>query len=74
MFATVGRAGKETINAMYEIDPEHNHGVGFQFDEVVRDKNKRRHMHAVDCECCREVSVLLLHPLCLVSPVDMAVS
>ncbi len=55
--APVLRAGKETINALYEIDLEHNQGVAFQYEEVVRDKNKRRQMHAVDCECCRDVSI-----------------
>ena len=40
---------------MYEIDPEHNQGLDFQYDEVVRDKEKRKRMHAGDCECCREV-------------------
>ena len=40
---------------MYEINPEHNQGLDFQYDEVVRDKEKRKRMHAGDCECCREV-------------------
>ncbi|KAI0753341.1 DNA repair protein endonuclease SAE2/CtIP C-terminus-domain-containing protein [Daedaleopsis nitida] len=53
-YGAEARAGKETINAMYEINPERNHGVGFQYEEVVRDKNKRKHMHAGDCECCRD--------------------
>ncbi|TFK89536.1 hypothetical protein K466DRAFT_652040 [Polyporus arcularius HHB13444] len=48
------QAGKETINAVYEIDPERNNGLKFQFEEVVRDKEKRKHMHAADCECCRD--------------------
>ncbi|OSD00532.1 hypothetical protein PYCCODRAFT_1453306 [Trametes coccinea BRFM310] len=45
---------KDTINSLYELDPTRNDGVGFQFEEVVRDKQKRKHMHAVDCECCRD--------------------
>ncbi|KAI0718600.1 DNA repair protein endonuclease SAE2/CtIP C-terminus-domain-containing protein [Cerioporus squamosus] len=48
------QAGKKTINAMYEINPEHNNGVNFQFEEVVRDKGKRKQMHGADCECCRD--------------------
>ncbi|EED78212.1 predicted protein, partial [Postia placenta Mad-698-R] len=43
-----------TINALYEIDTEQNGGLKHQFDEVVRNKGQRRHMHAFDCECCRE--------------------
>ncbi|KAI8989045.1 DNA repair protein endonuclease SAE2/CtIP C-terminus-domain-containing protein [Trametes punicea] len=47
-------AGKETINALYELDPARNEGAGFQYEEVVRDKQRRKHMHAVDCECCHD--------------------
>ncbi|CDO70073.1 hypothetical protein BN946_scf184601.g26 [Trametes cinnabarina] len=60
VFKGRGRYGKEqeaaneTINALYALDPKHNDGVGFQFEEVVRDKQRRKHMHAVDCECCRD--------------------
>ncbi|KAI0363977.1 hypothetical protein BV20DRAFT_1061585 [Pilatotrama ljubarskyi] len=48
------QARKETINAQYELDPARNEGVGFQYEEVVRDKRRRKHMHAGDCECCRD--------------------
>ncbi|KAI0357674.1 hypothetical protein OH77DRAFT_1519049 [Trametes cingulata] len=48
------QAGKETINAQFALDPARNEGVGFQYEEVVRDKRKRKHMHAGDCECCRD--------------------
>lgn len=48
-----------TINALYALDPANNGGNDFQYEEVVRDKQKRKHMHAGDCECCRDVS----HPL-----------
>ncbi|RPD61556.1 hypothetical protein L226DRAFT_485405 [Lentinus tigrinus ALCF2SS1-7] len=53
-YGAEAQAARETINAMYEIDPERNNGVNFQFEEVVRDKEKRKHMHAADCECCRD--------------------
>ena len=55
----VRRATKETINAMFEIDPGRNGGVDFQFEEVVRDKEKRKGMHGGDCECCRDVRLSL---------------
>ncbi|PIL29177.1 hypothetical protein GSI_09226 [Ganoderma sinense ZZ0214-1] len=48
------QAAKQTINAMFEIDPGRNGGVDFQFEEVVRDKEKRKGMHGGDCECCRD--------------------
>ncbi|KAI0827288.1 DNA repair protein endonuclease SAE2/CtIP C-terminus-domain-containing protein [Trametes gibbosa] len=48
------KAGKDTINALYELDPTNNNGVDFQYEEVVRDKQRRKHMHAGDCECCRD--------------------
>ncbi|KAI0657595.1 DNA repair protein endonuclease SAE2/CtIP C-terminus-domain-containing protein [Cubamyces menziesii] len=48
------KAGKDNINALYELDPARNDGVPFQYDEVVRDKRRRKHMHAADCECCRD--------------------
>lgn len=61
MLIVVQRAGKDNINALYELDPARNDGVPFQYDEVVRDKRRRKHMHAADCECCRDVSDLLHH-------------
>ncbi|EIW53282.1 uncharacterized protein TRAVEDRAFT_154675 [Trametes versicolor FP-101664 SS1] len=50
------RAGNQetTINALYALDPANNGGNDFQYEEVVRDKQKRKHMHAGDCECCRD--------------------
>ncbi|KIJ27847.1 hypothetical protein M422DRAFT_270948 [Sphaerobolus stellatus SS14] len=44
----------DTINAEFEIDPEKNRGVKFQYDAVVRDKNERKQLEAGDCECCRD--------------------
>lgn len=52
-----------TINALYALDPANNGGNDFQYEEVVRDKQKRKHMHAGDCECCRDVSHLLVSSL-----------
>ncbi|KAI0634359.1 DNA repair protein endonuclease SAE2/CtIP C-terminus-domain-containing protein [Trametes polyzona] len=60
IFKGRGRYGKKqqsadkTINALYALDPAHNNGVEYQYEEVVRDKQRRKHMHAVDCECCRD--------------------
>ncbi|KAI0332186.1 hypothetical protein GY45DRAFT_1321215 [Cubamyces sp. BRFM 1775] len=48
------KAGKNNINALYELDPAQNDGVAFQYDEVVRDKRRRKNMHAADCECCHD--------------------
>ncbi|KAI0772953.1 DNA repair protein endonuclease SAE2/CtIP C-terminus-domain-containing protein [Trametes elegans] len=48
------KAGKDTINALYQLDPEQNDGVGYQYGEVVRDKQRRKKMHGGDCECCRD--------------------
>ncbi|KAI0672204.1 DNA repair protein endonuclease SAE2/CtIP C-terminus-domain-containing protein [Trametes maxima] len=48
------QAGKDTINALYALDSAQNEGADFQYDEVVRDKQRRKNMHAVDCECCRD--------------------
>ncbi|OBZ76376.1 hypothetical protein A0H81_03416 [Grifola frondosa] len=53
-YAADAHAGDTTINALFKIDSAQNDGVGFQFDEVVRDKQRRRHLHAGDCECCRD--------------------
>ncbi|TDL27298.1 hypothetical protein BD410DRAFT_413230 [Rickenella mellea] len=44
----------QTVNALFEINASNNHGLNFQFDEVVRSKAKRRHLEAEDCECCRD--------------------
>lgn len=50
------RPDDKTINQEFEIDPEQNFGVGYQFSEVVRDRAQRKRMHAFDCECCKGVS------------------
>ncbi|KAI0319872.1 DNA repair protein endonuclease SAE2/CtIP C-terminus-domain-containing protein [Amylostereum chailletii] len=36
------------------INPEANHGLDFQFDEVVRKKQHRHALGAGDCEDCRD--------------------
>ena len=46
----------KTINQQFEINAEKNDGLKHQFDEVVRNKAKRKQMDADDCECCRDVS------------------
>lgn len=51
----------ESLNARYEINPDANGGLGYQYDEVVRGKHERSKMCAVDCEDCRAVS-LFPHP------------
>lgn len=56
-------SGNTTINAKFAIDPEHNGGRDFQYDEVVRGREERRHMEADDCECCRDVIFFLFLPL-----------
>lgn len=45
-----------TINADFAIDPARNGGRDFQYDEVVRGREERRHLVAGDCECCRDVN------------------
>ena len=50
----VMRSPKDTINAQHVIDPSRNGGPDFQYDEVVRGKEDRRHMEAGDCKCYRE--------------------
>ncbi|KAJ7680643.1 DNA repair protein endonuclease SAE2/CtIP C-terminus-domain-containing protein [Mycena polygramma] len=52
--ANDGTPGNTTINAKFAIDPAQNGGRDFQYDEVVRGREDRRHMEADDCECCRE--------------------
>lgn len=56
---TKGKPASETINARFEINPDANEGLEYQYDEVVRGKHKRSRMCAVDCEDCRAVSILL---------------
>ncbi|KAJ7647055.1 DNA repair protein endonuclease SAE2/CtIP C-terminus-domain-containing protein [Roridomyces roridus] len=49
-------AGTEssTINAQFAIDPARNGGKDFQYEQVVRGKEDRRHLEGGDCECCRD--------------------
>ncbi|KAI0922869.1 hypothetical protein AcV5_009738 [Taiwanofungus camphoratus] len=51
-YAAEASASKNTINAVYRIDSEKNGGVDFQFDNVVRNAEDRKQLHAVDCKCC----------------------
>jgi len=44
----------KTLNSMFEINKEANHGLDYQFDEVVRVKDERKQLHGGDCECCRD--------------------
>lgn len=53
--------GKTTLNSLYQIDSVQNGGLEFQFDDVVRNKDQRKHLHADDCECCRDVRILAFH-------------
>ncbi|KAJ7629885.1 hypothetical protein B0H17DRAFT_1109384 [Mycena rosella] len=53
-YATDRGGGNTTINAAFAIDPARNGGMDFQYDEVVRGREDRRHMEAGDCECCRD--------------------
>lgn len=48
-----------TINAQFEINPSRNGGLSYKYDEVVRGKRDRRQMEAGDCECCRDVCLIL---------------
>lgn len=47
----------DTINSRFSIRKDRNHGMDFQFDAVVRNREERKHMLGSDCECCREVRV-----------------
>ncbi|KAJ7495967.1 DNA repair protein endonuclease SAE2/CtIP C-terminus-domain-containing protein [Mycena galericulata] len=53
-YARDGTEGNTTINAKFAIDPAQNEGRYFQYDEVVRGREDRRHLEAEDCECCRD--------------------
>ncbi|KAJ6625867.1 DNA repair protein endonuclease SAE2/CtIP C-terminus-domain-containing protein [Mycena sp. CBHHK59/15] len=53
-YANDGVNGNTTINSIFAIDPAKNGGKNFQYDEVVRGRDDRRHMEAGDCECCRD--------------------
>ncbi|ETW78470.1 hypothetical protein HETIRDRAFT_324863, partial [Heterobasidion irregulare TC 32-1] len=43
-----------TINAQYEINPDVNEKLDYQFDEVVRGRQARQRLHGTDCDCCRD--------------------
>ena len=45
---------EDNVNTDYEIDASRNGGVNHQFEAVVRKRKDRQHLHAGDCECCRE--------------------
>ncbi|KAJ3796746.1 hypothetical protein GGU11DRAFT_685191 [Lentinula aff. detonsa] len=57
-----GRYGKDKnrgeedamINELYEIDSEQNAGLRYQFEEVVRGREKRRQLIGGDCDDCRD--------------------
>ncbi|KAJ7187945.1 hypothetical protein C8R46DRAFT_1053135 [Mycena filopes] len=53
-YANDGAGGNTTINAKFQIDSAQNGGRDFQYDEVVRGREKRRQMEAGDCESCRD--------------------
>lgn len=55
-YAQAPPTGVATINSRFSIKTDHNQGMNFQFDAVVRDRDERRHMQGGDCECCRDVS------------------
>ena len=42
--------------ARIEINPEQNNGVSYAYQEVVRNKEARKQMHGVGCDCCKGVS------------------
>ncbi|KAH7107454.1 DNA repair protein endonuclease SAE2/CtIP C-terminus-domain-containing protein [Auriculariales sp. MPI-PUGE-AT-0066] len=41
-----------TLNALFKINKEANHGLDYQFDDVVRNKKQRKCLEGGDCECC----------------------
>ena len=49
---------RTTINALFEINPEANEGISYQYDNVERSKRKRQKIVADDCEFCRDVCSL----------------
>ncbi|KAJ7141512.1 DNA repair protein endonuclease SAE2/CtIP C-terminus-domain-containing protein [Mycena epipterygia] len=53
-YANDGAGDNMTINTDFAIDPARNGGRDFQYDEVVRGREDRRHLVAGDCECCRD--------------------
>ncbi|KAJ3812688.1 DNA repair protein endonuclease SAE2/CtIP C-terminus-domain-containing protein [Lentinula aff. lateritia] len=52
--ATVSRNKNTAINGMYEINPARNAGLEYQYDEVVRGREKRKRLVGEDCDDCRE--------------------
>lgn len=50
----------DAFNSRYEINRERNGGMDQPYDEVVRAKAARKKLHAADCECCKDVSNLLM--------------
>ncbi|KAJ3904342.1 hypothetical protein F5879DRAFT_801911 [Lentinula edodes] len=62
MYKGRGRYGKNeirgeedtAINGMYEINPAQNAGLEYQYDEVVRGREKRKRLLGEDCDDCRE--------------------
>ncbi|KAH8120283.1 DNA repair protein endonuclease SAE2/CtIP C-terminus-domain-containing protein [Phellopilus nigrolimitatus] len=50
----IGASKGDAINALFQIDTSRNHGIAYQFDEVVRGREHRRRLHAGDCDCCKE--------------------
>ncbi|KAL4074615.1 DNA repair protein endonuclease SAE2/CtIP C-terminus-domain-containing protein [Scleroderma yunnanense] len=53
-YAQIPSAEIPTINSRFSINKDHNRGLDFQYDTVVRDQEERRHMLGSDCECCHE--------------------
>ncbi|KAJ3856392.1 hypothetical protein EV368DRAFT_32482 [Lentinula lateritia] len=49
-----GREEDTAINGMYEIVPAQNAGLEYQYDEVVRGREKRKRLIGEDCDDCRE--------------------
>jgi len=49
-----------TINSRFTICKERNHGVDFQYDDVVKGREERKKLLADDCECCRDVCVSIV--------------
>ncbi|KAI0763251.1 DNA repair protein endonuclease SAE2/CtIP C-terminus-domain-containing protein [Irpex lacteus] len=54
MSAHIYFSSKISLNSRFRLNPAHNEGLNFQFEEVVRHKHDRSKLDAEDCECCRE--------------------
>ncbi|THH09467.1 hypothetical protein EW145_g1985 [Phellinidium pouzarii] len=48
-----GGAFGDAINTHFKIDTSRNDGLPFQFDEIVRGRDRRRRLEAGDCDCCK---------------------